>query len=222
MPSRGAPPGRQPLDFPPVEADGAGADIHEAHERAQQGGLAHAVMAEDADEFALLDIELDPMQDRNRPVVSPASRVSQAAAFVSFPEIDLLHLRMRHDLLDMALDEDAPAVEHGDRAGDVLDEVHVVLDDDQRVVAGEAAHHAGGGARAPRPPCPPPARRAAPGAAGPASTMASSTSWRWPWASVPTASPAISGICISSSISAAISAARSARFLRLAARLTFS
>ena len=121
----------QPLDFPSVERNTAAAHIDEPHNRAQQGRLAHDGMAEDAHELALLDIQLYSVQHRDWPVGRlQAAYLKQRH---SFPfQIDLMN---RNEFLDRAFDEDTAAMKHVDRACDVLDEVHVMLDDDQRRLA---------------------------------------------------------------------------------------
>ena len=50
------------------EADPAGGRRQDADQRPEQRGLAHAVVAEDADEAALGDREADPGQHRDRAV----------------------------------------------------------------------------------------------------------------------------------------------------------
>jgi hypothetical protein len=51
-----------------IEGDAARARRHEAHERANQGRLAHAVAAEHADDRAGGDVEVDAEQDLARAV----------------------------------------------------------------------------------------------------------------------------------------------------------
>jgi hypothetical protein len=50
-----------------IDRDAAGIGLHEAGDRAQQGGLATTAGAEQHDEFALLDVQLDVVQRLERP-----------------------------------------------------------------------------------------------------------------------------------------------------------
>src|SRR6266478_5230049 len=52
-------------------------------------------------------------------------------------EIDLEDTRIALDLLDWPLAQHGPLVEHGDLAGDLPHELHVVLDDENRAVRGD-------------------------------------------------------------------------------------
>ncbi|MPL89754.1 hypothetical protein SDC9_35796 [bioreactor metagenome] len=51
-----------------LEADLAAGDLHIAHDRAHQRGLAHAVVAENADHLAAIGVKIDPVQRRDQPV----------------------------------------------------------------------------------------------------------------------------------------------------------
>ena len=135
----------------------------QAHERAQEGGLAHAVVAEDADRAAAADFQRDPVQNADAAVArlqalagdhASASRAGTAGGLAA--EIDVAHYGIVHHALDLVLDQDAALVQDGDGAGDHADELHVVLDHDQGVpvaklvdegggAAGLLRRHAGGG-----------------------------------------------------------------------------
>ncbi|MNY24037.1 hypothetical protein D3C86_1577300 [compost metagenome] len=59
--------GRQATHILAIDGDAAGIGLHEAGDRAQQGGLATTAGAEQHDEFALLDVQVDVVQRLERP-----------------------------------------------------------------------------------------------------------------------------------------------------------
>ena len=57
----------------PIEAHAPAGRRQKAHQRLEQRRLAHAVVAENADELALVDREADPVEDRNAAVAGAQS-----------------------------------------------------------------------------------------------------------------------------------------------------
>ena len=53
-----------------VEFDAPTGGRHQAHDDFEQGGFAHAVVADDANRFAFVDLQIDAMQHRHTPVAS--------------------------------------------------------------------------------------------------------------------------------------------------------
>ena len=130
MPAAAICSGRRPTIGVPVERD-AGRGVDHARDRAQRRRLARAVRAEDHDDLALVDGEVEAVQHPHRAVAGPqlarprAARVTAAGV----PEVGLDDARVVADLGGRALGDLAAEVEHDDLVGDRHDHRHVVLDE---------------------------------------------------------------------------------------------
>src|SRR5690606_1748506 len=116
-------------------ADTARIDGKKAHRGFQQRRFSHAVMAEDADNFARLHLKVDAMQHRHPAITACDARQLKQPVFFRhgsslLPKIDVAHRLIIHHLVDMPLQQDAALMKDRDIGGDGADELHVMLDND--------------------------------------------------------------------------------------------
>src|SRR5207302_995885 len=69
------------------------------------------------------------------PYAASSFSTASMRRFFSLTQVDLQHARVGLDLLDGALAQHHPLMEHGHLAGDLAHEHHVVLDDEHRAIS---------------------------------------------------------------------------------------
>ncbi len=138
---------RQAVDALAVEAHLAGAGPLQARQRAQRGGLAGAVAADEGDHLAGVDVEADAPHRLDLPVgdVQVAHLEERRHQAVGSAEVGLDDPGVALDLGRRALDQLAALDEDGDPVAQAEDEPHVVLDDrDGDAPVADAADQVGG------------------------------------------------------------------------------
>src|SRR5262249_10149965 len=96
---------RRLRDLAAGEADPAGGGGQLADDGSEQGRLAHAVVAQDADELAGCDLKADLEDDRDLVVAGGEAADFQHGLRRLLAEIDVAHLLVGQDLRDVAFDQ---------------------------------------------------------------------------------------------------------------------
>src|SRR3989344_898813 len=141
------------VDRVAVELDVAVLDRHQAHEALEQRGLAHAIATEHDGDLADPGLEAQASQDvRAAGVLIDAFNLQHVVLSSSAAQVDLDDLVVGLHIGQRALGQHRALVQHGDLLlagggalrGQLVDELHVVLDHHQRVRAFERQKKLGG------------------------------------------------------------------------------